>query len=62
MNGVKPGWRTSEFIVTVVAAIIPLINQAFGLNIPVEALVGIAGSIAAYVLSRGLAKAAKPPA
>ncbi len=52
----KTGWRTSEFWATAVAALIPLINTAFGLDIPVEALVSIAGTIGAYVLSRGMAK------
>ena len=52
----KPGFRTSEFWATCIAAIIPLLNQAFNWHIPVEAMVGIAGSIAAYVISRGQAK------
>ena len=52
----RTGWKTSEFWASVVAAFVPLLNQALGWNLPVEAMVGMAGTIAAYVLSRGLAK------
>ena len=54
----KTGWKTSEFWASLVAALLPVLNHAFGWNLPVETLVGVAGSVAAYVLSRGVAKAA----
>ena len=53
---VKAGWKTSEFWATAVASMVPLLNEAMGWNLPVEAMVALAGSIAAYVLPRGMAK------
>jgi hypothetical protein len=52
----KAGWKTSEFWGSVVAAVVPLLNGAFGWNLPVESMVGVAVSVAAYALSRGMAK------
>ena len=52
----KSGWKTSEFWASVAAAILPLLNQALGWNLPVETLVGVAGSVAAYVIGRSVAK------
>ena len=52
----KTGWKTSEFWASVVAAVVPLLNQALGWNLPVESMVGLAGTVAAYALSRGMAK------
>jgi membrane protein implicated in regulation of membrane protease activity len=54
---VKTGWQTTEFWGTVAAALIPLLNQAFGWHLPVEVMVSVAGSVAAYVVSRGWVKA-----
>lgn len=54
----KTGWKTSEFWVTVAASMIPLLNSAMGWNIPIESLAAFAGTIASYVLSRGVAKKA----
>jgi len=54
----KPGWKTSEFIITVITTIATLLNQAgiLGFPIPMEAVATIAGMIGAYAVSRGLAK------
>lgn len=52
----KAGWKTSEFWVTVVASVIAILNKAFDWNIPTDTLTQVVGVIAAYVLSRGLAK------
>ena len=51
----KAGWKTTEFWMSVVAAFIPLVNQGFGLQIPTEAMIAVAG----YAVSRGLAKRAQ---
>ena len=59
---IKAGWKTSEFWASVAAALLPLLNTAFGWALPVEALVGVAGTVAAYVISRGLAKKDAPVA
>jgi len=56
MNDVKQGWKTTEFWGTAVAALVPLLNTALGWNLPVESIVALAGSVAAYVFSRGMAK------
>ena len=52
----KTGWKTSEFWASVAAALLPLCNEAFGWELPIEAMVSVVGAIAAYVLSRGVAK------
>ena len=52
----KKGWTTSEFWVAAVGAVIPLLNQAFGWNIPPETIASFAGLLASYVISRGVAK------
>ena len=57
-----PGYKTTEFWATLTAVVISLLNQGFGLNIPVDVIVTIASSIAAYTLSRGIAKRTGPPA
>ena len=54
----KAGIKTSEFYLTIVGALVPLLNQLFGWNIPLEAVLSVTGSLAAYVLSRGVAKKA----
>ena len=56
MNDVKSGWKTTEFWASAVAALVPLLNQALGWSMPVESMVALAGSVAAYVISRGIAK------
>lgn len=53
---VKSGWKTTEFWATAATSIVVLLNQAFGWNIPPETLASLAGAVAAYVISRGVAK------
>jgi len=56
MGDIKAGWKTSEFWASAVAALVPLLNTALGWSLPVESMVALAGSVAAYVLSRGITK------
>jgi len=55
----KPGWKTTEFWGSLAAAAIPLLNQAFGWNLPTEAIVSIVLAVAGYAISRGIAKRAQ---
>lgn len=53
---IKAGVKTSEFWLTLVGVVIPVLNQYLGLNIPTEAVMGILGVIGTYSVSRGVAK------
>lgn len=58
-NEVKPGYKTTEFWVTVITSVATALNQSGVLgsfSLPTEALATIAGIVASYVLSRGVAK------
>lgn len=55
-SGIKPGWKTTEFWSTVATSLVVVLNQAFGWHIPVDTVLALVGGVAAYVLSRGLAK------
>lgn len=55
----KPGYKTSEFWVTTITSIATVINQSGVLGsfaLPVESIATVAGIVATYVLSRGIAK------
>ena len=55
----KPGYKTSEFWVTAITSLGTVVNQSGLLGsftLPVEAIATIAGIVATYVLSRGIAK------
>mgnify|MGYP001579257722 CR=1 FL=1 len=56
----KNGWKTTEFWVTVAASAVAVLNQAFDWKIPTETVTQFIGAVAAYVLSRGLAKKQTP--
>ncbi len=57
----KPGLKTSEFWLGLVAAILVYVNQSgiVGHPLPIEAIMGILTPIAGYIVSRGLAKIGK---
>lgn len=52
MNKVKAGIKTSEFWLSLVGAIIPVLNSSLGLAIPIEGILSVAGMVVAYVISR----------
>ena len=52
----KPGWKTSEFWVTLAVVVSPILN---GLGIPIEAGVTETFVAGAYALGRSLYKAFK---
>jgi hypothetical protein len=55
---VKKGYRTTEFWLTAIGSIGTLLNQSgiLGTALPMDAILGVLGSIAAYAVSRGVAK------
>jgi uncharacterized membrane protein YfcA len=57
----KPGYKTTEFFVTVLTAVGALIAALAGQLTPRYAAIASAVSVAAYALSRGLAKRYPPP-
>lgn len=55
----KPGYKTSEFWVTTITSIVVALNTSGILGsftLPTEAIATIAGIVASYILSRGVAK------
>ena len=54
----KAGWKTTEFLLTLATAIVTGLNAANILPfvIPQDTVLQVVGSVAAYVLSRGVAK------
>lgn len=58
MEKVKAGIKTSEFWLAIVAAIIPVVNQHLGLNLPGEAILAVAGIAISYIFGRSMVKRA----
>lgn len=59
-SDVKPGWKTTEFWLSVVTSLGVLLNQSGilgALQIPIDGVATIAGVIATYVASRAWTKA-----
>ncbi len=56
MDKVKSGLKTSEFYLALIGAAIPVVNSHLGLHIPIEAVLGIAGVIVSYIISRAAVK------
>ena len=59
MEKAKAGIKTSEFWLSLIGAIIPVLNASLGLAIPIEGILSISGVIIAYVFARTKAKAIK---
>ena len=57
----KPGWKSTEFLVTVLTALASLGAAVGGLLPPEKAAIVAAIVAALYSLSRGLAKVGMPP-
>lgn len=55
------GYKTSEFWLTAMGSLLTLANQSgfIGVPLPTDAVMSMAGMLAAYVGSRGLAKVGK---
>ncbi len=58
MGKVKSGVRSSEFYLAIIGALIPVLNTHLGFAIPVEGVLGIAGVIISYIISRTVVKRA----
>lgn len=56
MNKVKSGLKSTEFYLALIAAIVPVMNQYLGLNLPIEAIVSIAGIAIVYIFGRSIVK------
>jgi predicted acyltransferase len=56
----KPGWKTSEFAVTVITAAAALLAALAGQLSPRYAAIAAAVSVGLYAVSRGLAKVPTP--
>ena len=54
---IKTGWKSSEFWALAAGTAVTLLNEAFGWEIPKEAIVMIASTIAAYIIGRSAVKA-----
>lgn len=52
----KAGHKTSEFYVALAGAIVPVINNAFGLDIDPISIAAIVGLCASYIVSRTVVK------
>jgi hypothetical protein len=52
----KSGHKTSEFYVALTGAIVPVVNDAFGLNINPISIASIIGMCASYIISRTVVK------
>jgi len=52
----KKGYKTSEFWLTLGAALIVLLNSAFGWDLDPESIIGMAAAIIAYVTGRSYLK------
>lgn len=52
----KKGYRTTEFWFTLGAALVAVLNSAFGWDIDSESLIALAGTVVAYVASRSYLK------
>jgi hypothetical protein len=59
----KPGWRTTEFVVTVLVSVGAVVAAFADALTPRYAAIASAVSVAAYAIARGLAKngATRPP-
>ncbi len=57
-EGHRPGNKTSEFLLNVLGAVLIAANSIFGLGIPVEGVMSIAGMIVAYTTGRSIIKKA----
>jgi hypothetical protein len=49
---VKPGYKTSEFWLTLATAAAAILNRKLGLDISPEVLLTVAGTVGAYAISR----------
>lgn len=55
----KPGYKTTEFWLTLISSLGMFITNKFGVAIPMEIVMGIAGIVITYVLGRSVVKQKK---
>lgn len=56
----KEGVKTSEFWLPVGVAVISVMNAVLGLGMSDATIAAVAGTVVAYIASRGYLKASKP--
>lgn len=59
----KPPWKSKKFITAVLGSFVPAVAHWFGVPLNPEVMLGVAGTVSAYVTGQGLAdlgKNAKP--
>lgn len=57
----KPGWKSTEFWLTIAGTSLPLFNNIFGWHLDTTSILGMAGGIVGYILSRGYVKGSAAP-
>lgn len=55
----KPGIKSTEYWMTLIASGVALMNQAFGWDISADSQLIVGGLVAAYALGRSIVKAAE---
>jgi hypothetical protein len=56
----KTGFKTSEFALVVIGALVTVANDGLGLGLDRETIMAFATMVAGYAVSRGVAKHNKP--
>ena len=54
VNGEKPFWASKKFWLTICAALVPVINQKFGIGLDVETVATVVAALAGGAISFGL--------
>lgn len=56
MEKIKTGIKTTEFWLALITAIITVINEQLGLNLPKEAIISIIAMVISYIFGRSIVK------
>lgn len=57
----KAGIKSTEFWMVIIGVVITVLNDVAGLNLDKESLLGLLGTVIAYVGSRSYLKSQMPP-
>ena len=56
MEKIKTGIKTTEFWLALITAIITVLNEQIGLNLPKEAIISIIAMVISYIFGRSIVK------
>lgn len=56
MEKIKTGIKTTEFWLALITAIITVLNEQLGLNLPKEAIISIIAMVISYIFGRSIVK------